>query len=124
MSIPLTITFTAAFALLFVLFAIPVVALRARLAAPFGDGGHPELARAIRAHANFAEYAPLMLLALAAMELSGASTLVVGAAGAVFVLGRGLYAAYFYGRQHLGLRIAAFWCTVLPLALGALIVLF
>ncbi|MEN9842262.1 MAG: hypothetical protein RLZZ612_91 [Pseudomonadota bacterium] len=37
-----------------------------------GDGGHPELLRAMRVHANFAEYVPLslgLILVTSALEL-------------------------------------------------------
>lgn len=74
MSLPITLIFTGIFALILVAFAVPVVVLRAKHDVSFGDGGHEALARAIRGHANFAEYAPIMLFAIAAMELSGAST--------------------------------------------------
>ncbi|MFT2095263.1 MAPEG family protein [Acidiphilium multivorum] len=40
-----------------------------------GDGGNDRLARRIRAHANFAEYVPLILLLAALLEASGAGRL-------------------------------------------------
>lgn len=70
-----------------------IVALRVRLRVGIGDGGHRELARAIRAHANLLETAPIALLLLLLAELTGA--LGHGAlhwAGGTLVLGRLLHA--------------------------------
>ncbi|MGJ3628866.1 MAPEG family protein [Sphingomonas sp. MMS24-JH45] len=53
-----------------------------------GDGGDPRMMAMTRAHANFAEYAPTVLILLAAIELSGGSATWLWIAGAVFVLGR------------------------------------
>jgi uncharacterized membrane protein YecN with MAPEG domain len=44
-----------------------------------GDGGNDRLARRIRAHANFAEYVPLILLLAALLEASGAGRLEMNA---------------------------------------------
>jgi uncharacterized membrane protein YecN with MAPEG domain len=52
---------------LFVL-ALRVVALRRRFRIGVGDGGQVPLQRAIRAHANFAEYVPLVVLLLYFVE--------------------------------------------------------
>ena len=39
--------------------------------AGFGDAGNPELRSAIRAHAHFAEYVPIVTLMVAMLEMSG-----------------------------------------------------
>jgi uncharacterized membrane protein YecN with MAPEG domain len=48
-----------------------VVAGRGQYKAIHGDGGNDGLSKRIRAHANFAEYVPLILLLLAFLEASG-----------------------------------------------------
>ncbi len=85
--------YAALIALLVVALAARVVRLRMRLRIGIGDGGHPELGRAIRAHGNLIEHAPLLLLLLLIAELSHA--LPAGglhAAGLVILLGRALHA--------------------------------
>jgi hypothetical protein len=56
-----------------------------------GDGGNPDLQRAIRGHANFCEYAPFALLLLAILELSRFSIYALHAIGIVFVIARVLH---------------------------------
>ena len=53
-----------------------------------GDGGDPRMMATTRAHANFAEYAPIVLVLIAAIELAGGAQVWLWAAGAVFVVGR------------------------------------
>lgn len=60
-----------------------------------GDGDKPQLTRLIRGHANFAEYAPLALIALGAAELTHAPAVLLHAGGATLVLGRALHAYCF-----------------------------
>jgi uncharacterized membrane protein YecN with MAPEG domain len=57
----------------------------------FGDGDHPGLQRAIRAHANLTENAPLGLILLAAVEAQGFSAVVVHILGVALVLGRTMH---------------------------------
>jgi len=54
----------------------------------FGDGGVPELAQAIRAFGNAAEYVPAGLAGLAMLALAGAHPLAVHASGLLLFLGR------------------------------------
>jgi uncharacterized membrane protein YecN with MAPEG domain len=68
-----------------------IIALRRKHQVPLGDGGHADLAQAIRAHANLVEFAPLGLLGLGCLELNGVPSAVVGAAGALFFCGRLLH---------------------------------
>ena len=49
-------------ALLFVALSLNVSRLRLKLKVSYGDGGHDELRRAIRAHGNFAEFVPLLIM--------------------------------------------------------------
>lgn len=45
--------------------------LRGKLGIPSGDGSSPELAHAMRRHANFNEFVPLTLILIALLELNG-----------------------------------------------------
>jgi uncharacterized protein len=68
-----TSVYAAILALLFAGLSIWVIAGRARFRVNHGDGGQDELNRRIRAHGNFAEYVPLILLLVALNEADGAS---------------------------------------------------
>ena len=53
-----------------------------------GDGGNEALARQIRVHGNLIENAPIFLILLVLLELTGISKITVTFIGTVFVLGR------------------------------------
>lgn len=57
-----------------------------------GDGGHFELQSAIRAHGNFAEYMPIVLILLFLLEYNGMYYLVIHAIGIAFLIGRWIHA--------------------------------
>lgn len=53
-----------------------------------GTGGDAELEQRVRAHANFIESAPLVLILLYLVEQTGASAMVIHAFGTAFLLAR------------------------------------
>ena len=83
--------YAAILALWFLLLSVRVVRRRGAARVSLGDGDDVELRRAIRAHANFAEYVPLALLLLLAIELSRFSIYVVHAIGIALVIARLLH---------------------------------
>ncbi len=66
--------YLAVLALVYAALAINVVRLRRQNLAAFGDAGNPALRSAIRAHAHFAEYVPIIVLMIAMLEMSGMAT--------------------------------------------------
>ena len=58
-------------ALLYAVLGLQVSRLRRGNRVLFGDGDNRELRSAIRAHANFAEYVPIIVLMVALLEMSG-----------------------------------------------------
>lgn len=58
-----------------------------------GDGGHKDLAQAIRVHGNFVEYVPFALLLLLLVEMQHDSVWPVHILGGLLVAGRVLHAA-------------------------------
>lgn len=111
-------------ALLFLFLSYRVIRLRRALKASIGDAGDKQLLRAMRVHANFAEYTPLALLLLLALELQVFYPWALHVLGATLVVGRLLHA---YGvsqtREQLQFRIAGMACTfaVMLVAAGILI---
>jgi uncharacterized membrane protein YecN with MAPEG domain len=67
--------YLAVLALIYVVLGLQVSRLRRGNRVLFGDGDNRELRSAIRAHANFAEYVPIIVLMVALLEMSGMSAL-------------------------------------------------
>lgn len=74
--------------LLLIFLSARVGQARVRFKINLGDGGNPEMLRAIRAHANYTEYAPAALLGLVSIAWLGAGATVIHALGAAFFLAR------------------------------------
>jgi len=85
---PTTPLYAALLALLFVALSVRTLRLRYKYRVALGDGGNPELFRATRAHANFAEYVPLALLLIYLAETQGAHIAMVHALGIGLLVGR------------------------------------
>ena len=80
-------------ALVLLVLSMLVVRARLRTRTAIGDGGKPEMAAPLRAHANNAEYVPVALILLWALASPiGRSIWVVHAMGATFTIGRILHA--------------------------------
>lgn len=74
--------------ILLVLLSFNVIRYRRRNRVALGDNGNFELTRAIRAHANFVEYAPIFLVMLAMAEVQSLPAYAIHLLGAAFVVGR------------------------------------
>jgi hypothetical protein len=72
--------------------SLAVVRQRRKHGVPFGDGAVPELAQAIRAFGNAAEYIPPGLIGLVVLALVGAPVLAVHTGGLVLFAGRAAHA--------------------------------
>lgn len=66
----ITAGYLAILALLYAALALQVIRLRQGNRAAFGDGDNAKLRSAIRAHANFVEYVPIITLMVAFLEMS------------------------------------------------------
>lgn len=87
-----TPAYAAVLGLIFVALSVRTIRMRRRHRVAVGDGGNAELRRAMRVHANFAEYVPLALLLIFFVEHDGAKTLLVHALGIALLAGRLLHA--------------------------------
>jgi uncharacterized membrane protein YecN with MAPEG domain len=67
----ITSVYLGILALLYAVLGLQVSRLRRGHKVLFGDGDNIKLRSAIRAHANFAEYVPLIVLMVALLEMSG-----------------------------------------------------
>ncbi|MFO1015399.1 MAG: MAPEG family protein [Caulobacteraceae bacterium] len=77
---------------LLLILSMLVVRQRQKHHVAFGDEGIPELAQAIRAQANAAEYIPAGIAAIAALAVAGAPPLVIHLGGVALFLGRVIHA--------------------------------
>lgn len=87
----MTPLFAAILGLLFVYLSYGVIKFRMAHRIASGSGEVAALERAIRAHANFAEYVPLTLILLWFVETLTMSSTLVLLFGSVFVFGRILH---------------------------------
>ena len=69
-----------------------VIGYRRREKISLGDGGHPGLIRAIRAHANATEVTPIALVGLIAMAMASAPVWAIHIGGLSLTVGRVLHA--------------------------------
>lgn len=88
MTMEITALYAALLGLLFILLSYGVSKHRLAGHISLGDGDKPELAQAIRAHGNFAEYVPLALILIGLAEVQGAATGLLHGLGGGLLLGR------------------------------------
>ena len=114
--------FAALLTLMYVALAVRVIVQRGRHRVPVGDSGIDELTVAVRAHANFNEYVPLLLIMMLFLELMGVASVYLYLYGGVVVLGRLLHAFVFRSpRTTVSLiRVVAMVCTFIPLIAASL----
>lgn len=116
-----TSLYAALLTILFVVLSVRTLRLRRVLGIAIGDDGDPQMLRAMRVHANFAEYVPLSLLMLMLVEGQGASVWLVHGLGFCLLCGRLLHA---YGvsqrKEAFGFRVAGMALTFAVLLSGAI----
>lgn len=124
MTLPITLTFAGVAALLNLWLGWRVGQVRMSEKVSTGDGGNHRVICRMRAHANYTEYTPFVLILIAALELSGAWPLALWAVGAIYFLGRIAHAfgmdATSPGKARM-IGISVTMLTLLGLALWALV---
>jgi uncharacterized membrane protein YecN with MAPEG domain len=85
-------------ALIYAALAIQVVRLRRGNRVTFGDGENFRLRSAIRAHANFIEYVPIIALLVAMLETSGVSAVGVHVMMGALLVARLLHPLGMYSK--------------------------
>ena len=88
MILPVTLTIAAACAVINIWLAVRLVRGRLRDKILTGDGGDPAMVAGMRAHANFIEYAPIVLILMGLVELARGPQVALWVIGVVFVLAR------------------------------------
>lgn len=88
MILPITLTLAGAAAILHIWLASRVSRVRRQYKIGIGDGGNEALVRRMRAHANYAENMPIVLILIGLIELAGGDARILWAAGIAFILAR------------------------------------
>lgn len=84
--------YAALLTFLYIGLSLKTIKMRAKYKISIGDSQNMEMVRAIRVHANFAEYAPLALILFSMMEINGASANLIHGLCIVFLIARILHA--------------------------------
>ncbi len=124
----ITALYSSLLAILFFVLSVRVIALRGNPAFAFmaqGKGDEELLHRAIRAHGNFAEYVPFMLIILYWLEMSGTSPAKLHVLGSAFLLGRIMHGVCMgFMRSNMPLRVGGTVLTLIPFISSAVALLF
>ena len=124
----ITALYSSLLAILFFVLSVRVIALRGNPAFAFmaqGKGDDELLQRAIRAHGNFAEYVPFMLIILYLLEVSGTSPSKLHVLGGAFLLGRIMHGICMgFMRSNMRLRVGGTVLTLIPFISSAVALLF
>lgn len=118
--------YAALLGLLLLGLGLAVVRLRRKYAVLTGDGGHADLARAMRVQANFVEYVPLTLILLFMLEMSRQPVWALHPLGAALFVGRLLHAWGYLATARLSfgraLGIGLTWIVLAVTAVWLLLV--
>lgn len=88
LALPITLTIAAGAALVNIWLMIRCGQARTKGGVSIGDGGDENLIRRMRAHANFVESAPFVLVLIAALEATGGSSTWLWWVGIIYIFGR------------------------------------
>ena len=88
MQMSITLTIAAAAALLNIWLMMRCGKARMANKIDIGDGGNEFMIRRMRAHANFGESTPIVLILIAVLEYTGGTSTWLWAVGIIYILGR------------------------------------
>ena len=115
MILPTTLCAAAAAALINIWLSIRCGMVRTSEKISIGDGGNEKLIARMRAHSNFVENTPFVLVLIATLELARGGSTALSAVAAVFMLGRVAHGLGMDGGAFGGGRIAGTLITMLTL---------
>ena len=113
MILPTTLCLAAAAAMINLWLSMRIGNLRVKGKILYGDGGDEMLLRRMRAHANFVENTPLVLILIGAVEVAGKGGAWLAVVGAVYMLARLAHAVGMDGGFVHRLRSAGALVTML-----------
>ena len=116
MILPVTLSAAGLAALLNIWIANRVGRVRGQEKVSIGDGGNVRLIAAMRAHANYVEYTPFVLILLAVIELADGSPSLLWGVALLYLTGRVAHALGMTVDNPLRLRMIGTVSTMLILA--------
>ena len=116
----ITSLYAAILAVVFVYLSLRVISVRRGGKISLGTGGNADLEKRIRTHGNFAEYAPIALILMAALELNSAPAWQLHTVGALIVIGRLCHPIGMQGGPMI-FRVGGMMLTFLSLLTGGCI---
>lgn len=117
MILPIALTTAGVAALINAWLAMRVGRLRISEKVSVGDGGNPRVLGRMRAHANFAEFAPIVLILIALVEFAQGTSIWLWAVAVVFLIGRVLHGLGMDGLPR-GRMIGAVTTMAITVGLG------
>lgn len=115
-------SYAALLALYYIYLSINVVKIRKAEGISLGNGSHPELERATRAHGNFIEYVPISLILLFLLEYQGLASHYMHALGGLLFISRALHGSAIR-TNNLKARVLSMMMTFAILFVSSLILL-
>jgi hypothetical protein len=113
-------SYAAVFACFYVGLSVRTLRTRRALGIAVGDGGDPAMLRAMRVHANFAEYVPFALLLLWMLETAGAPVWSLHALALTLLAGRIAHAwGVSQARERFAWRVSGMAATFTVLLTSA-----
>ncbi|MGJ8680958.1 MAPEG family protein [Paraglaciecola sp.] len=100
MHTPITAFYAGLLAILFFYLSALIVRVRKTKRISLGDGGDKHFQQVIRAHGNFSEYTPIVLVLMLIAEINGTDGALLHYAGSAMLFGRFIHA--FGLRRHAG----------------------
>jgi uncharacterized protein len=117
---PIVSFYAALLALIFVALSVRTLGMRRALGIAIGDAGNEALLRAMRAHANFAEYVPFALLLIYLVEQTGTNAGFVQALCLSLLIGRISHAVGVSRvKERLAFRVVGMVLTLTPILSAA-----
>ena len=122
---PITAILAGANALILLLLAVLIVRHRRAAGISLGFGKDEMLKRAVRAHGNAAEYIPIVILLIAALESLAAPEWLLWGLGGLFTLARALHPIAIYRKEGVHpfrtFGTAASWFVLIVGSVGCLV---
>lgn len=110
---------------LFVFLSVRTLLLRRKLRIGIGTGENEQMLRAMRVHANFAEYTPFALLLVLMIEMLAGPALLIHFVCVCLVIGRVLHAfGVSNSAENYGFRVSGMALTFTSLCTSALAIMF
>ncbi len=99
MSMPITLMYASVFALFAFVLSFRAGGFRGKsgISVLYGDPANMELAERVRAHQNFLEYVPMIIIVMGAIEINGGSSMFLYVVGDLLFIAR---IAHAIGLKH------------------------